>query len=66
MNSTVLSPRDFIKWFVKQHTIDGQEMTFVTTNSGRKIDLSNMTDDDAEFVAGEFMSMMATAKDRMQ
>lgn len=66
MKTTVLSPRDFVKWFVKQHTIDGQEMTCVKTNSGREINLSDMTDDDAEFVAGQFMLMMSKTEGGIQ
>lgn len=66
MKTTVLQPRDFIKWFVKEYKIDGEEMKFVQTNNGRTITLSDMSDEDAEFVAAQFMLMMSKPEGTMQ
>jgi len=60
MTKTIeLSPREYIKWFTENHKIDGYEMDYVRLNSGREIHFDNMTDEDANFVAGQFMMMMA-------
>jgi hypothetical protein len=59
MKTVALSPRDYIKWFTKNNKIDGHEINRIQTNTGREIRFDDMTDEDAEFVASQFMLMMA-------
>ena len=60
MKKVNMTPRDFVTWFAKTHPIDGKIIDFVQTSSGRKILFDDMTDEDANFVANQFMLMMAS------
>ena len=60
MTKTIeLTPHEYVKWFDENNKIDGHEIDHVVTSSGRTIHFADMTDEDANFVAGQFMLMMA-------
>lgn len=58
-----MTAREFIAWFAQEYSpIVGHKIDFVRTASGREIRFDNMTDDEAEFVASQFMLMMVPAE----
>ncbi len=56
MKTIHMTPQEFVKWFV-ENNYNGEPFDYVVTSSGRKIMLNEMTDDDANFVAQQFMLM---------
>ena len=61
MKKILMTPREFVHWFLK-HNYKGEKPDFVITSSGRKIMLNDMTEDDANFVAQQFMLMAEETK----
>lgn len=53
-----LTPREYISWFVKKNKINGHEISYVKLSSGREVHFDNMTDEDANLIASQFMLMM--------
>lgn len=58
---TPVEARNYIAVF-RKHTIPGTD--YVNTSSGRRIQLNDMSDEDAVFIAGEFQRMEIEAADR--
>lgn len=52
-----MNAREFVNWWRDQHQIDGCKMGYVMTDKQRVIDLDAMTDEEAEWVAAQFMLM---------
>ena len=55
-----LTAREYVAWFAKENASAlGFEIDHIKTNTGRTIYFSDMTDDDANFVAQQLMLMSA-------
>lgn len=61
MADDVVAARAYIALF-RKHTVPGT--SFVDTSAGRRIELDDMTDDEALFVAKEFQRMEVAAAQR--
>lgn len=62
MTTIYLTPREYVNWFAREYPIDGRPMTYVRLASGREIHFDDMTDDDANLVAQQFMLWALPAK----
>lgn len=54
-----IEAKAYITWFRNNHLPKG--IDFIQTNSGRKIMLNSLNDDDSVFVAQQFEEMLNTA-----